>query len=94
MALFKRLIVFIKFMFRSALYVLKTKKPDLMIGTSTPLTVGFPVLVGKKFRRVPYILEVRDLWPEVPAQMDGVKNKLLIRFLYRFEKSIYKIHFM
>lgn len=90
MGLFKRLIAFIKFMFLSALYVLKTKKPNLIIGTSTPLTVGFPVLVGKKFRRIPYIFEVRDLWPEVPVQMGGVKNKLLIRLLYRFEKSIYK----
>ncbi|WP_318308100.1 glycosyltransferase family 4 protein [Flagellimonas crocea] len=90
MSLFKRLIAFVKFMFLSSLYVLRTQKPDLMIGTSTPLTVGFPVLVGKKLRRIPYIFEVRDLWPEVPVQMGGVKNKLLIKLLYRFEKSIYK----
>jgi glycosyltransferase involved in cell wall biosynthesis len=90
MSLFKRLVAFIKFMFLSALYVLKMEKPDLMIGTSTPLTVGFPVLVGKKLRKIPYIFEVRDLWPEVPVQMGGVKNKFIIKLLYRFEKSIYK----
>ncbi|MFC4220517.1 glycosyltransferase family 4 protein [Flagellimonas marina] len=90
MNVFQRLMAFLKFMCLSALFVLKTKKPDLIIGTSTPLTVGFPVLVGKKLRKIPYIFEVRDLWPEVPVQMGGVKNKLVIKLLYRFEKSIYK----
>ncbi|MDC6366872.1 MULTISPECIES: glycosyltransferase family 4 protein [Flavobacteriaceae] len=90
MGIFKRLISFLKFMILSALYVLRTKKPDLVIGTSTPLTVGFPLLVGKKLRKLPYVFEVRDLWPEVPVQMGGIKNKLAIKLLYRFEKSIYK----
>lgn len=90
MSIFQRLIAFIKFMFLTGWYVLTAEKHDLAIATSTPLTVGFPALIGKKLRKLPYIFEVRDLWPEVPVQMGGVKNKYIIKFLYWFEKTIYK----
>ena len=90
MSIFKRIIAFIKFMTLTAWYVIKTEKHDLAIATSTPLTVGFPALIGKKLKGLPYIFEVRDLWPEVPVQMGGVKNKYAIKFLYWFEKTIYK----
>ncbi len=90
MSILKRIIAFTKFMLLSSWQVIKLKKHDLVIATSTPLTVGFPALVGKKIKRMPYIFEVRDLWPEVPVQMGGVKNKYAIKFLYWFERTIYK----
>jgi len=90
MSIIQRLIAFLKFMMLSSWYTLKLEKHDLAIVTSTPLTVGFPALIGKKLRRLPYVFEVRDLWPEVPVQMGGVKNKFLIKLLYWFEKKIYK----
>ncbi|QXP55247.1 glycosyltransferase family 4 protein [Cellulophaga sp. HaHa_2_95] len=89
MSILKRLVAFLKFMFLSSWYVIKLEKHDLAIATSTPLTIGFPALVGKLFRGLPYIFEVRDLWPEVPVQMGGVKNKFLIKILYWFERTIY-----
>lgn len=90
MTIFKRIVAFLKFMILSSWYVLKLEKHDLALATSTPLTVGLPALVGKKLKRLPYIFEVRDLWPEVPVQMGGVKNKYAIKFLYWFESTIYK----
>lgn len=87
----QRLISFVKFMGVSSYYVLKeSNKNDLLISTSTPLTVGFPALVAKKLKGLPYIFEVRDLWPEVPIQMGGVKNRLIQKFLRWFERTIYK----
>ncbi|QWX84794.1 glycosyltransferase family 4 protein [Cellulophaga sp. HaHaR_3_176] len=90
MGILKRIIAFLKFMVLSSIYVLKNNNFDLTIATSTPLTIGFPALLGKKFKKLPYIFEVRDLWPEVPVQMGGVKNKLAIKFLYWFEKIVYQ----
>ena len=90
MSILKRLVAFLKFMFLSSWYVIKLEKHNLAIATSTPLTIGFPALVGKIFKGLPYVFEVRDLWPEVPVQMGGVKNKFLIKILYWFERTIYK----
>jgi glycosyltransferase involved in cell wall biosynthesis len=90
MGIFQRSIAFTRFMLSSALFVLKCKKHDLIIATSTPLTVGFPALTAKFFRKTPFIFEVRDLWPEVPIQMGAIKNKAAKKLLKYFEKSIYK----
>ena len=90
MGVWQRLNSFVNFMFRSTIVALKQKEVDFVIATSTPLTIGFPALVLKKFRKIPYLFEVRDLWPEVPIQMGGLKNKMVIKIALWFEKTIYK----
>ncbi|NDV42635.1 glycosyltransferase family 4 protein [Flagellimonas sediminis] len=90
MGILKRLVAFLSFMLYSSYLGLKVPKVDLMIATSTPLTVGFPAMVIKKLKGTPYLFEVRDLWPEVPIQMGAIKNKFLQKLTRSFEKSIYK----
>ncbi len=77
-------------MLKSLAIAWKEKNIDLVIATSTPLTVGFPALVLKKIKRIPYVFEVRDLWPEVPIQMGALKNRFLIGLARWFERSVYK----
>lgn len=89
MGILDRLKSFTSFMFRSSAYVLKNKTFDFIIATSTPLTVGLPALVAKKLKKIPYVFEVRDLWPEVPIQMGGLKNKFIQKLAFWFEKKIY-----
>lgn len=62
---------------------------DKCLATSTPLTVGLIAMWLKKKYNIPYIFEVRDLWPEAPIQMDVIKNPILINILRKLEKSIY-----
>jgi glycosyltransferase involved in cell wall biosynthesis len=45
------------------------EKPDLIIASSTPLTVALPALCAKALRGVPFIFEIRDPWPELPRAM-------------------------
>lgn len=90
MSIMARVKSFFNFMIKSTRLALKVKNVDLALATSTPLTVGFPTLVLKKLRKIPFIFEVRDLWPEVPIQMGGLDNKLLQKLAVSFEKSIYK----
>ncbi len=58
---------------------MRQKDVDLIIATSTPLTLGIPALILKKFRKTPFLFEVRGLWPEVPIQMGALKNKFIQR---------------
>jgi len=90
MGLLKRLMSFIRFMVKSLSIAWREKNVGLVLATSTPLTVGFPALVLKKFKKIPYVFEVRDLWPEVPIQMGALKNKFLIYIAKWFEKIIYE----
>lgn len=90
MSITRRLQAFVKFMYKSSMIGMQQKNIDLVIATSTPLTIGIPALVLKWFKKIPYIFEVRDLWPEVPIQMGAIKNKWIIRATRVLEKTIYK----
>lgn len=91
MSFFMRANSFFSFSLRALKESLKhRKKIDLIYVTSTPLTVGIPALLLNILFKKPYVFEVRDLWPEVPIQMGAIKNKLLIKILYFFEKSLYR----
>lgn len=63
---------------------------DLVLASSTPLTVGLAGLRAKKRRNIPFVFEVRDLWPEVPIAMGALRNPLLRWYARRLEKRIYK----
>lgn len=67
------------------------EKPDLIYTSSPPIVaVLFAQLLAKKLK-VPCFVEIRDLWPEsIVDYLKISKKNLLIRILYRMEKSIYK----
>ncbi|MFC7539859.1 glycosyltransferase [Siccirubricoccus deserti] len=49
---------------------------DLIIASSTPLTVALPALAARGLRGLPFLFEIRDPWPELPRAM-GVGSPLL-----------------
>ena len=63
---------------------------DVIYATSTPLTTGIPAMVIKWVKKVPFIFEVRDQWPEIPIKLGIIRNRLLIKILLWLEKTIYK----
>ena len=84
-----RIKVFIMFLWYSSLKLLSLKG-DLVLATSTPLTIGIPALIKKWFHKTPFIFEVRDVWPEAVIAVGAVKNKLIQKALYYLEFLIYK----
>jgi glycosyltransferase involved in cell wall biosynthesis len=86
----RRIISFLSFCLFSTYVGLRTKKVDVIYATSTPLTVGLPAIVLKWLKRVPFIFEVRDQWPEIPIELGIIKNRVLIKILLWLEKTIYK----
>lgn len=65
-------------------------KFDIIIVTSPPLFVGITAYLLSKTKKIPFIFEVRDLWPESAIDTGVLKSNLLIKMAYRFEKFIYK----
>src|SRR5262249_25636196 len=54
-------------------------RADLVLATSTPLTVAVPGVIAAKLRRAPFVFEVRDLSPGVPIEMGALRNPLARR---------------
>ena len=89
MGALKRIMAFLKFVRLAKRYVRNLEKPDLAYVTSTPLTVGLIGLWMKKKLDIPFVFEVRDLWPTAPIEMGVIKNGVLKKYLYRLEYRIY-----
>lgn len=88
MSIFRRIMSFFVFVIYTSFKVCKIEA-DLLLATSTPLTIAIPAIIKKKITKTPFIFEVRDVWPEGPIQQGFVKNKFLIKYLRKLEVYIY-----
>ena len=87
-----RLWAYFSFVF-SSIYagLFKTEgKFDIILVTSPPLFVGLTAYFLSLFKKIPYVFEIRDLWPESAIDTGVLKNKLIIKFAFWFEEFIYK----
>jgi glycosyltransferase involved in cell wall biosynthesis len=63
---------------------------DVIVVTSPPLFVGITAYVLSRWKRLPFVFEIRDLWPESAIDTGVLTNSLLIKFAYWFERFIYR----
>jgi glycosyltransferase involved in cell wall biosynthesis len=86
---FHRLINFISFMVSSTLAGLGVDHVDLVWGTSPPIFQGVTAWFLARLKRVPFLFEVRDLWPEFAISVGVLKNNLIIRASEWLERFLY-----
>lgn len=80
---------FLGFTLSAATAALTIPRPDVVIATSPPLITVIPGWLAARcrWRPVPWIFEMRDLWPESAVTTGVLKpNALLTRMLYALEK--------
>ncbi|WP_043835326.1 glycosyltransferase family 4 protein [Muricoccus aerilatus] len=46
---------------------------DLVLASSTPLTVALPALALRRLRGLPFVFEIRDPWPELPRALSEAR---------------------
>ena len=67
----------------------RVKKVDIVIATSPQFFCGVAGAIIGKLKRKPFVLEIRDLWPEAIINLRILTNKLLISILRGIEKWMY-----
>jgi len=66
------------------------QKTDLIVGTSPQFFAAVSARLLSFFKRKPWIMEVRDLWPESIAAVGAMKKEsIAFRFLHWLEKHLY-----
>ena len=86
----RRILNFLRFTASCSLLRKVPNRPDVVIATSTPLTIGIPgVLLARRFG-VPFVFEVRDLWPQAPIELGALRNPLLQRAARWLERWLYR----
>jgi len=86
----KRIFSFITFMISSIIYGLKIDKVDIIIACSPQIFTGISGYMLSKIKRVPFIFEIRDLWPRFAIEAGVLTNSILIFLARLLEKFIYK----
>lgn len=85
-----RVISFLSFMLSSFLAGLGVKQVDLVWGTSPPIFQGITAWLLARLKRVPFLFEVRDLWPAFAIAVGVLRNPLLVRASLWLEKFLYR----
>ncbi|HET7697839.1 MAG TPA: glycosyltransferase family 4 protein [Vicinamibacterales bacterium] len=63
---------------------------DVVVATTPPLTVAAAGLALSRLKRAPFVVDVRDLWPEAAAALGELSNPVLYRAAERLEHAIYR----
>lgn len=69
---------------------LRVGRVDVVMGTTPPIFQTISSWLVARLRRAPFLLEVRDLWPEFAVDMGLLRNRALIALARWFERWLYK----
>lgn len=85
-----RLLNYISFNITSALAILFTKRHDVLFAPSPPLTNGITAWFTSALKRMPFVYNVQDIYPDVAVRLGVLKNPRLIRLFSRMELFVYR----
>lgn len=88
---FKRALNYLSFGLSSSIIGLfVVKKPDIIYSYHPPGTVIIPTIIFTTIFRVPYVLDVQDMWPETVAVSGMLSSKIIIKIIGYMCKIMYK----
>jgi len=87
----KKTISHISFMISSVLFSLRRSgSVDVVVVSSPTFFSMFSGYVFSRLKRVPLVVEVRDLWPAAIVELGVLRNRFLIRILEAMELFMYR----
>lgn len=81
---------YVLFAFTVLAAALRAGTPDVVVATTPQFFSGVAGAIVSRMKRRPFVLEVRDLWPDSIVQLLPLRSRLLTRFLEMIEKLLYR----
>ena len=85
----RRIMNYVSYMLSAVFFALFLKRPSVVIATSPQFFCGWAGVIVSRLRRVPFILEIRDIWPESIVAVGAFRSKRLLRILEWLELKMY-----
>ena len=85
----KRFVNYGSFMFSALWGARRLKQFDVLYVYHPPLTISLPAYVIARLKKVPFIYDVQDIWPEAGVAAQALKPGLLYRFMTRWARWAY-----
>ena len=86
----KRILDYQSFMVSATLAALFVRRVDVVIGTSPQFFTVCAAFVVGGLKRLPWVFELRDIWPESIKVVGAMKDSAAIRLLERLELFLYR----
>lgn len=86
----RRILDYISFMVVATLASLNVRNVDVVVGTSPQFFTTCAAWVVGGIKRVPWVFELRDIWPESIKAVGAMKDSLAIRLMERLELFLYR----
>ncbi len=65
-------------------------RPEAVLAMSPPLTLGLAGLAVARSRRVPFVFNIQDVFPDVAVELGAIGNQQVIDLAYRLERATYR----
>src|SRR5690606_6132370 len=86
----KRILDYQSFMVTATLASPFVRGVDLVVGTSPQFFTVCAAYVVSRMKRVPFVFELRDLWPESIRAVGAMKDSRLLDWLEKLELFLYR----
>jgi glycosyltransferase involved in cell wall biosynthesis len=85
----KRILDYVSFMVSAVGVSPRVKGPDLVISTSPQFFSACAAFLISRMKQIPFVFELRDIWPESIKAVGAMKDSLVIRMLEKIEIFLY-----
>jgi glycosyltransferase involved in cell wall biosynthesis len=86
----KRTLDYLSFMLSAILASMFVRRVDLVVGTSPQFFTVCAAYAVSRLKRVPYVFELRDIWPESIKAVGMMQESVAFRLLERIEMFLYR----
>ncbi|MHB0971889.1 MAG: glycosyltransferase family 4 protein [Thermoanaerobaculia bacterium] len=69
---------------------IRAPRPDVVVATSPQFLCAVAGYVVSVIKRRPFVMEVRDLWPESIVAVGALKDGFLVELLHKVERFLYR----
>ena len=87
---FPRILDYVSYMASAIFAAPFVRDVDLVIGTSPHFFTACAAYSVSRYKRIPFIFELRDLWPETIKVVGALRDGSVIRLLERIELHLYR----
>lgn len=88
---FKRVVSFLSFFVSSVLFGrIYGTRPDVVVGTSPQFFTAVSAYLLSRMHGVPFIFELRDIWPESAAELGVLRSRTLLAPLIGLQRYLYR----
>ncbi len=70
--------------------VLARGRFDIVMAMSPPLTLGLPARLAARLRRIPFVFNVQDVFPDVAVEVGALRSRRVIAAFAALERHVYR----